>query len=432
MRAAPSAAELAMDRVLPEVWLDNVPFTDAVARVAKLAGIEIVLALDAAAAIELRPVTVRARNQTLDEVLSEMLSGRNRDASLGCRPDGGRIVIADESALDAHPLVRCYDVAHLLGPPDFPLMQWVLVSIPTFDTSSDPGADLAIRPAALRELLMASVAVDSWRVNGGPFASMHCVGSRLVVVQTWAGQREIQKTLVELTRRRAPLKPDEPTGPAVVVELWNDELGRFVPQSPDKADAALRRTVPELSLDAVTLAEAVDELRRTWRADIVLQGPILVDADARVSVRVRNASLAAALTAVANGRAWPEPLGYGVREGLIVVSTKSQTDAMTFSRVYDVRDLFAAHAAADPAAERWAISDGLKAAIEEQVAPDTWRPAGGSIFSPRELAGHLLITQTWENHEAIARLLSDLRRNAAQAPPDARPASNPATERRSP
>src|SRR5258708_5731439 len=42
--------------------------------------------------------------------------------------------------------------------------------------------------------------------------------------------------------------------------------------------------------------------------------------------------------------------------------------------------------------------------ITETVSPDTWRAAGGSIGSIRELSGLLVVTQTVEGHEQVLRL----------------------------
>jgi hypothetical protein len=47
--------------------------------------------------------------------------------------------------------------------------------------------------------------------------------------------------------------------------------------------------------------------------------------------------------------------------------------------------------------------------ITDNIATESWQQNGGSVGALRELAGRLVIGQTDENHQAVARLLAQLR-----------------------
>ncbi|HZN68129.1 MAG TPA: hypothetical protein VFB66_22780 [Tepidisphaeraceae bacterium] len=48
--------------------------------------------------------------------------------------------------------------------------------------------------------------------------------------------------------------------------------------------------------------------------------------------------------------------------------------------------------------------------IAETVDPDSWRDAGGTVGSVREIEGQLIVTQTQENHRQLVELLAAMRR----------------------
>src|SRR5439155_2391569 len=55
----------------------------------------------------------------------------------------------------------------------------------------------------------------------------------------------------------------------------------------------------------------------------------------------------------------------------------------------------------------------ITALITQTVAPDSWRDAGGTIGSVRELQGQLIVTQTPENQRLLQGLLEQLRETRA-------------------
>src|SRR5207253_3432381 len=97
--------------------------------------------------------------------------------------------------------------------------------------------------------------------------------------------------------------------------------------------------------------------------------------------------------------------------------------------VFDVRDLLKPTANSDKPPEQRVTE--LLDLIKTTVAPDSWRDAGGTVGSIRELNGQLIIIQTLDNDATISQILNRLHEARAAAPPASQtaPASQPATTR---
>lgn len=152
---------------------------------------------------------------------------------------------------------------------------------------------------------------------------------------------------------------------------------------------------------------------------------------------------------IANAGADLEPIGYAVRDGMLVISTKRDLKKVTVMRVYDVRDLiepvptvprslgfdesdmtislkFPGRDARvttlfddedyDSRETREEKIERLTTLIQDFVGPQAdWAAYGGEIGSLREFDGDLILKTTSENHEEIERLLSALRIMRAKA-----------------
>ena len=225
----------------------------------------------------------------------------------------------------------------------------------------------------------------------------------------------------------------------VVAEERNDPKNAAV-------RARLEKVIPEVSFDNAPLGDAVDFFRDAVGANIFVNWNALqrvgVGRDSRVSARFREIKAAKALTIILDSLtpAPRRPLGYSIDDGVVTVSTLEDVrDAHTVTRVYDVRDLLVTipdfepppveqpvepkQPPIDPAAREWKkvedehgemrtrqeTIDEIIRLVTETVSPDSWRDAGGTAGSVRELQGQFIITQTAENHRQIAALLQQLR-----------------------
>lgn len=120
-------------------------------------------------------------------------------------------------------------------------------------------------------------------------------------------------------------------------------------------------------------------------------------------------------------------LGYGVEDGIVVISTREQANRLVMTRTYDMRDIIAPIGTAG----REKGIGRLIRFIRNSVDTETWKNEGGTFGRIAESHGRLIITQTWQSHEKIARWLDTLREigwNVAAPPPSTQPTSEPSGE----
>jgi beta-lactamase regulating signal transducer with metallopeptidase domain len=102
------------------------------------------------------------------------------------------------------------------------------------------------------------------------------------------------------------------------------------------------------------------------------------------------------------------------------------SDTAVATQAYDIRDLLVripdvgfeptapqADDRGNDVASRVKLVAEVKNLIESTVAPDSWTDNGGAIGLMQEFGGQLMITQTKENHAAIAALLENVRTGRA-------------------
>src|SRR5687768_12102991 len=118
----PSAAEAALDRVVPDLHFEALPFDEAIRRLEVAAGVEVRVdwarlrhtGFDCKA-----PVQLRVRGDRLSDALSRLLAqlhARESARPPGFAPDGGTVLVSTEDALAGQVFVRCYDIRDLLPP----------------------------------------------------------------------------------------------------------------------------------------------------------------------------------------------------------------------------------------------------------------------------------------------------------------------------
>ncbi len=235
----------------------------------------------------------------------------------------------------------------------------------------------------------------------------------------------------------------------------------------DKAtQATLDRRLPELRFDNVGFADVIDFLRDVTGANIFVNWKALeaasIDRNAPVTARLRDIPFRKALTIILESVGGATKLGYTIDEGVITISTADDLAKNVLNRVYDIRDLIidipdfsdapnfslqnatsssgggsgsgggggggggggsggglfggsggSGGASTDKSATRKELVDALIKLIQDTVAADTWRDAGGTVGSIRELGGQLIVTQTPENQQLLQNLLEKLRETRA-------------------
>ena len=200
---APSAAEQALGRVLPEVRFEHTPLEEAIATLARQVGAPITLdrpALQAAGVDPAGPVDLRLRNLTLDRVLTHLLAYASSTTShpLVHTVFRGGIVVTSAGNVEQYAYARVYDVRD------------VVVELPEevrpprdiqscFGTWHDDGLPMTRQEQDETVLsLISDVALpDVWDSRGMPNPA-HPLHGRLLVVTSWHAHRRIECLLHQL------------------------------------------------------------------------------------------------------------------------------------------------------------------------------------------------------------------------------------------
>jgi hypothetical protein len=101
-------------------------------------------------------------------------------------------------------------------------------------------------------------------------------------------------------------------------------------------------------------------------------------------------------------------LHFVVDNNQVVISTKDDLTSSKYQTVvvYDLRFLYADMEIDSPQAAQ--IADGIIDTIKGTFDPSSWRDAGGTVGYIRSLNGYLIINQTAENHELIAKFIKEM------------------------
>jgi hypothetical protein len=167
--------------------------------------------------------------------------------------------------------------------------------------------------------------------------------------------------------------------------------------------------VTSLHLTNVPLNEALDTLGNQVGMQFVIDREGLKDLglqpDEVVSISVDNVSLELILDMLLK----QSDLTYIPRGGAVMVTSDEQALTQLFVRVYPVPDLIGA---AQPQTDYGHDYDTLIDTIISIVDADTWVDNGGpeAEIRPFPYASAIVVSQTFQSHRKIERLLSDLRR----------------------
>jgi hypothetical protein len=178
----------------------------------------------------------------------------------------------------------------------------------------------------------------------------------------------------------------------------------------EAAQKALIAPMPDQQFTGVRLLDAINELRQKAGVNLLVNWKsmalIHISPDTWVTVSLHGKTLKSALetvfTVVGADRVGDWVIN--VEDGMIVVTSKDDFSKNVSVRVYDVHDMIG-RPAAD---ERQRRADALVALIENQIEPASWKQRGGQVGAIREINGQLIVTQTPQNQQKLAKLLGDI------------------------
>jgi type II secretory pathway component HofQ len=166
------------------------------------------------------------------------------------------------------------------------------------------------------------------------------------------------------------------------------------------------------------LEDVVEYLRDLHKINVILDKKALADAGTEakttVSLKVSGVALRSALDLVLR----PLGLAWTIHNEVLLITTEKQAESMLVTKVYPVADLVAPEGAA-PGAEGDHDFDSLVDVITASVAPASWDVAGGAgsiTVAPLGKVNALVISQTYDAHARVGKLLADLRKVAAEKP----------------
>ena len=205
-------------------------------------------------------------------------------------------------------------------------------------------------------------------------------------------------------------------------------------------DAGLDIIVETIAFDNMPIGDALNALHRQTGANLVLNRSGFASAtglgtEAPVTLRLNSVPLRKVLTLLAMQY---DGAGFGVRDGVIVVSSQEDLSQDVVARLYDIGPFLRADrrgmpiqsladiesAARDDSQSpqvlcatdlpsEWGLSreeaiEQLISVIQDVVDSQTWIDNGGVRGSMRKFGDYLVIVQTPEAHAQIEQLLMEL------------------------
>lgn len=208
-----------LDRKLPEVRIENLPFSKAIDELRARSGGNIFVnwkALEMAGVDRNAPINLRLYNikvsKALDIVLDSVATPKVR---LGYTIDEGVISVSTDEDLSKNVLTRVYDIRDLLV--DVPDYDPAAATRPatTVMPTTGPATAPATRPTkteveAVREalstqvihLIQETVGPDSWRETGGKVGAIKHLSGQLVVTQTPENHQSLRRLLDQLREQK--------------------------------------------------------------------------------------------------------------------------------------------------------------------------------------------------------------------------------------
>ena len=195
-------------------------------------------------------------------------------------------------------------------------------------------------------------------------------------------------------------------------------------------DVRLQRVLETVDVDHVKLSEAAVAVGRQAGLNVVPRWAAAAGADDPVvTLHLRRVTAAAALDAVLQAAGQSSSLDWSEQAGLVTIDAASETSLVV--RVYDVRPLLDAvkgphdddpptgpravptgqvRVVDTPEARAEERADNLKALVESNADPSSWKDNGGEFGSASLYDGRLVVTHTPRGQRRVAAFLENLRR----------------------
>ena len=193
------------------------------------------------------------------------------------------------------------------------------------------------------------------------------------------------------------------------------------PRTGEKAILAALEEKADCEFIDEPLSTAVDYFKQVHNIEILVDTKALEDVnlgtDTPVNKRLSNIKFRSALNLILHDL----DLTWMIADEVLIITTPEEAELHLVTRVYDVGRLVTVQ---DPEGKRWQDFDSLIRAITRTIVSESWEDVGGpGSMAEFEYQGAvvLIVRQTLDIHEQLARLLEDLTKVADQYGDDAVP-----------
>ncbi len=386
--------EQKLQQVLPRMHCDHVTLINALAGLSRFADLKIAVDWKALASSDVTPAAVvncDERACSVSDALRTVFSSVGvTDVQLLTL--GDIVQITTYGQMEKFAATRTFDIGSLL-----------------------PRDDSFIETRErIEKLVVDTVAPESWLDAGGSVGTVSSTGTRLIVKQLPENLDAVGRLLDQLdidkdnARIRSSIREQESSIAALCIDIEHltascRSVGIIAPA---RLDVALDEVLPDVQFVAAPLSSCVDWLRQTSGQIIHVNWESLQKAEysprSPVTLSLRHETLSGALRALLQSVArQTAPLQFGTERNTITIATAEEFNKASITRVYDIRDLVLYRRAS-----RQEMVDELIKGLVDSIEPDSWRDAGGTMGSIRELQGQLIITQSERAHQRIKRWLA--------------------------
>lgn len=281
--------------------------------------------------------------------------------------------------------------------------------------------------AMIAKLVPEMIEPTSWEPTGE--GMIRAVGEAIVVRNTEEIQHRVARLMAELLPDYVPVDFTGPWGPwkpALLsghagVRLRSAMTGDWPQQAeprPCGEEARAHEALLEqcgLDFDELPLIDALSRLADLRQVQLFIDRQALIEAGVKlerpVTHSLKGLSYGTALRLLLDE--YDRDLTYLLRDGILLITTKTEAENMLTVKVYPVFDLVVRPPNA-PGNRPGLDFQPFMSCIQTNIAPDTWVDVGGpSSIEPFVNSGALVISQTTSVHQEIAEYLKALRAAAA-------------------
>ncbi|MFO0897691.1 MAG: hypothetical protein U0836_09750 [Pirellulales bacterium] len=368
----------------PQLDIIDTPLTDLVGLLEKQHGIQIQIerkALEDAGVAVDTPVTISIQGVTLGSALRHVLGQQGLTWAVS---KGVLVITTPEEAEQSYVDTRVYAVASLVAPTDRRL-------------------DASESANTLMDLIVTTVAPDSWDEVGGPGSIVYRDGA-LAVSQTEEVHQQLAGLLAALNQARAE------HAPRVIALPGASPAAQHALQAIDEALAQ----PTEFEFTDIPLADVALKISRDRKIPVLLDVKALEDAGVAVDTPVTASLHGLPLRTALEFLLKQNDLTWTIRDEALVITTQEEAEQSDLQlQVFSVADLL--HTATPGAEEHSA--DQLIDAVVNTVAPDSWDEVGGpGRLRPEFGTRTLVCLQTPQTLADVAALLEELARARAAQP----------------